>query len=69
MYGKYDEYRANIDRSRLLGTCFRCGAQVTDFVIFRAARIPKSVKNAQNSVKELGTRTTVEGLKRHYPKR
>ena len=55
MFGKYDEYQANIEQSRLLGAYFRCGAHVTHLVTFRAPQTSTVVKNALNSLKELGT--------------
>ena len=54
MSGNYDEYQANIDRSRLL-TYFGCGAHVTHLVTFRAAQTLTVVKNPLNSAKDLGT--------------
>ena len=52
MSGNYDEYQANIDRSRLLTYC---GAHVTHLVTFRAAQTSTVDKNALNSAKDLGT--------------
>ena len=52
---KNDEYQANIERSWLLGTNFRCGGHVTHLVTFRAPQTSTVVKNALNSLKKLGT--------------
>ena len=55
MSGKCDEYQANIDRIRLLGTCFGCAAHVTHLATFRVAQASTVVKNGLSSAKDLGT--------------